>query len=120
MGGIPRDTRSAQGGNASPGSGRRGRDATAGRFNLVNNVPLAVPEIQLGYVSPVRVSGGNLYGNGGGNCGIFSNQALTMQGIFWGAASGPGADPADMTCGSAGTDTQPAPEPAKLKAPKGN
>jgi len=43
-----------------------------------------------------------------------------MQGIFWGAASGPGADPADMTCGSAGTDTQPAPEPAKLKAPKGN
>jgi hypothetical protein len=45
------------------------------------------------------------YGNGtslASNCGLLVNSASTVStnDIYWGASSGPGADPADIVCGN--------------------
>jgi hypothetical protein len=68
----------------------------------------------------VTVNGGNTYGNGGGSCGLdnSSGNTVTTDGVYWGAPSGPGADPADLVCG-AGTVTlgTPADSPNKIKMP---
>ena len=50
----------------------------------------------------------NIFGNGdqtGSNCGVLnqSGQPITATDNFWGAASGPGADPADAVCDINGT-----------------
>lgn len=69
----------------------------------------------------VTVTGGNLYGNGG-NCGLnnSSGSAVVTSGIYWGASTGPGADPADAICGNtvAVTVGTPAVKPAVIKMPR--
>jgi nitrous oxidase accessory protein NosD len=69
----------------------------------------------------VTVTGGNLYGNGAGNCGLenSSASAILTDGIYWGDPSGPGADPADLVCGNSGVVTlgTPADSPDKMKMP---
>ncbi|MFN2377486.1 MAG: right-handed parallel beta-helix repeat-containing protein [Candidatus Binatia bacterium] len=69
----------------------------------------------------VQVSGGNLYGNGGSNCGLLnsSSSAVTTTGVYWGSAAGPGADPSDDVCGNiaAVVVNGPAGSPAKIKMP---
>jgi len=57
--------------------------------------------------STLTVTGNTLVGNGAGgtNCGLELNATtgdpLVATGNFWGAASGPGADPADLACDAA-------------------
>jgi hypothetical protein len=47
----------------------------------------------------------NFFGNdtGGDNCGMLNNSGSTITAInnYWGASTGPGADPADLACGAA-------------------
>ncbi len=68
----------------------------------------------------VTVEKNNIFDNGwesGGNCGL-NNQlatALTVRKNFWGDAGGPGADPADDTCGAPVTEASPAKKPVKVK-----
>jgi hypothetical protein len=55
-------------------------------------------------VPPIVIRRNNIFGNGtrvGDNCGLFNNtnDRLDATMNFWGAASGPGADPADQVCG---------------------
>jgi hypothetical protein len=68
----------------------------------------------------VAISGGNLYGNTS-NCGINNNSgsAVTADKVYWGAASGPGVDPADDVCGNVAvvSVTKPAAKPANIKLP---
>jgi len=68
----------------------------------------------------VQFSGGNLYGNTS-NCGLnhSSGSTLTVDGVYWGAATGPGANPADDICGNtaAVTVNDSATKPAKIKPP---
>jgi parallel beta-helix repeat protein len=68
----------------------------------------------------VTISGGNLYGNSD-NCGLSNSSAnpVTADGVYWGAATGPGLDPADNVCGNtaAVTVTDPASKPAVIKMP---
>jgi parallel beta-helix repeat protein len=57
----------------------------------------------------ITVSGNNIFGNGtdGSNCGLIneSTNPLIVSVNFWGAATGPGHDPADMTCATPGNIT---------------
>lgn len=65
----------------------------------------------------ITVTGSNIAGNGtnGSNCGAdIDLSTLTYTGNWWGAPTGPGADPADLSCfGPA--DTAPASAPFKIK-----
>ena len=54
------------------------------------------------------LTGNAFIGNGtAGNCGIRNNSGTTVTatGNYWGAATGPGADPADQTCDGPGSVT---------------
>jgi len=48
---------------------------------------------------------GNTFAGSGTNCGVsnFSGTTLHAANNFWGAATGPGADPADTVCNSEGS-----------------
>jgi len=66
---------------------------------------------------PVRtvVKENNFYGNGvssdgfGGNCGLanFTGETLNAVNSYWGASTGPGAEPADVACGNDPVTTTP-------------
>jgi hypothetical protein len=66
--------------------------------------------------APLVLRGGRIVGNDAGdmNCGVevATGGALDAEAVFWGAATGPGDDPADFVCAETGTtlDTDP---PAK-------
>ena len=60
------------------------------------------------------VTGNNLFGNNAGvsssgftNCGLLNDSGaqVTATGNFWGAAGGPGPDPADDVCNDGGSTT---------------
>ncbi len=61
----------------------------------------------------VTISENNIFGNHsianvlGTNCGLVSQTGLSVSAPnnFWGAASGPGPDPADAVCDVSGTTT---------------
>ena len=65
----------------------------------------------------MTITGNNIFGNGttailsggdhGPNCGLvnLSGGSLIAQSNFWGAASGPGPDPADEVCNLSGATT---------------
>ncbi|MBC8028417.1 MAG: right-handed parallel beta-helix repeat-containing protein [Steroidobacteraceae bacterium] len=62
----------------------------------------------------VKLRENNVYGNGidpgyFANCGLanFTGMALIATNTYWGAATGPGADPADATCGNDPVSTIP-------------
>ena len=64
--------------------------------------------------SDVQIRTSNIFGNGlaGGaaaNCGIENDSGGTVDASdnYWGAASGPGVEPADSTCGPDPTTTSP-------------
>jgi hypothetical protein len=73
----------------------------------------------------------SIFGNGGGvvkvpgvniNCGTLAADGVTLQATqnFWGAAAGPGADPADLACNGLGATTTVAPvatKDTKVRAP---
>lgn len=66
-----------------------------------------------GPTSGIRIEQTNIYGNnafsdsGFPNCGIQNNSATRVVATnnFWGAATGPGPDPADMVCNLSPTST---------------
>lgn len=70
----------------------------------------------------VTVSGGNLYGNITGNCGLVnsSTNVVFTNDIYWGAPTGPGLDPADLVCGNVAAVVvgSPATSLAKMSLPK--
>jgi hypothetical protein len=60
--------------------------------------------------SDTTITHSNIYGNGTGtevneppnNCGLRTFPAITATNNFWGAATGPGPDPADAICSPLG------------------
>ena len=72
--------------------------------------------------APIAVRGGRIVGNDGEgmNCGVYvsAGGALDAEGVYWGSATGPGDDPADIVCAEVGTtvDTDPpGKKPGKLR-----
>lgn len=72
--------------------------------NGTNSSPLSRGGILVG-TAAVRINSNNIFGNDAGaeNCGI-TNQAGAIDATsnFWGATSGPGANPADQVCVTGG------------------
>jgi len=101
----------------SSGSWGVGREPTAGpvlyRNSLIGNTRFGMMIV----AGPIRtvLKENNFYGNGvstdefGGNCGLanFTGQSLNAVNSYWGAASGPGAEPADVACGNDPVVTTP-------------
>ena len=101
----------------------------AGPGNVANLSGMAVlANVEAGVhnqnTTTMSVTASNFVGNGaknfsGGNCGtITENPPLTATNNFFGAASGPGADPADLACGGSNgvTTVDPfATKPFKVK-----
>lgn len=89
----------------------------------------AIANIQAGLhdqgTAVLSVSASNFVGNGAqalagsANCGtILENVSMTATNVFWGAATGPGTDPADLACdfGNQVTTLEPfAAKPFKIK-----
>jgi hypothetical protein len=69
------------------------------------------------------ISGNTFAGNGlsssNANCGMLnnSNGALVATNNYWGAATGPGADPADQICNGFGSSTTTSPHATKATIP---
>lgn len=97
------------------GSGQVIKDNTA-----VGNNSDGIVISSVGPSTPIFLSGGNVYGNAN-NCGLFNSSGTTVTAdkVYWGAASGPGADPADTVCGDVANTvvTNPAAKPASIKLP---
>jgi hypothetical protein len=79
-------------------------------------------DIASGTTGVMTVNKGNIFGNdsGGANCGLSNSSGTTVdaKNNFWGAAAGPGVDPADKICGSgSATFTPVAIKEFKVKAP---
>ena len=74
---------------------------------------LAKPGIFIGLGSGATVNDNNIFANGvtTGNCGVHNNSGATIDATnnFWGAATGPGPDPADQVCDEFGSTTIVAP-----------
>ena len=93
-------------GNVAVGSTAQGIGISGGSDHvLIGNTSIQNGSsgiILSGVGTGVTVTGGNLYGNGNTNCGLENSgaSAVTTSDIYWGAASGPGADPADAVCGN--------------------
>jgi parallel beta-helix repeat protein len=83
------------------------------RNTLIGNQTTGV-QIAAGPV-PFTLRENNVYGNGTGpyeyfaNCGVanFSGAPLNLANTYWGAGTGPGANPADSTCGNDPVITTP-------------
>ena len=58
-----------------------------------------------GSVPVIDITDSNIFGNG--SCGLQNNTGavVTASGNFWGAATGPGSDPADAVCNDASSTT---------------
>lgn len=71
---------------------------------------------------PLAMHGGRITGNdaGGDNCGVelTADGSLDAEGVFWGAAEGPGDDPADRVCAEVGTTIDTDPPAKKAAKPK--
>lgn len=93
------------------GSGE-GFSLTGTVAEFTRNVAMGnVHGVTLGTTTPIPAFSGNAFSGNTSNCGIrnFTAGTLNAAGNFWGAASGPGGDPADAACdfGSAITVTTP-------------
>jgi hypothetical protein len=97
--------------NIASGNQTRGFHLGLADHRLIRNA--AIGNGQSGVLVAGRQSGEltlrklNLYGNGisfdfGANCGLtnISGNTVTASDVFFGAASGPGSDPADQVCGN--------------------
>lgn len=92
---------------------------TVTRASVMDNVGYG---IQTGMGTSGSITGSNIVGNGTDigtpNCGVEAGgSAVTMDGNWWGAASGPGSDPADSVCvpGAAVSTFEDRPVQVKLK-----
>ena len=69
------------------------------------------------FSSNVAITDNNIFGNGtiGGNCGLLNQTGTSLMASnnFWGAAGGPGPDPADAVCGDPPSTTAIAPVATK-------
>jgi Right handed beta helix region len=98
-------------GNVASGNERSGFNISGSGHTLSSNV--ITGNFQTGIRADlsglITVSGNNIFGNGtdGSNCGLIneSTNPLIVSVNFWGAATGPGHDPADMTCATPGNIT---------------
>jgi hypothetical protein len=78
--------------------------------SFILNSAIANETYGLLFVAPpirnLTVRRNNFYGNG---CGISNGSTVSLSVIhnYWGAATGPGPDPADETCGPSGLITEP-------------
>jgi hypothetical protein len=75
--------------------------------------------------TPVTLTQNNIYGNDttGANCGLanLTDAAIDASNNFWGAASGPGPNPADDICNfGAGTSTSFPSPPYRSRFPEGS
>lgn len=109
-------------GNIAIGNGSAGILITSGSDHVLkDNTSIQNSDgIILGSVGTgVKISGGNLYGNT--TCGFnnSSSSGVTVDDVYWGAATGPGPDPADPLCGNTAAIvlTNPAPKAAEIKLP---
>lgn len=73
---------------------------TMTRASVIDNTSYG---IATGMGTSGSITGSNIVGNGTDigtpNCGVYADgSAVTMDGNWWGAASGPGSDPADAVC----------------------
>ncbi|MBI3783777.1 MAG: hypothetical protein HY270_10260 [Deltaproteobacteria bacterium] len=81
--------------------------------NFTSNIAIANSAATGVYLNPGSAvtgpfEGNTLVGNGGvGNCGLFndSGSSVIAKKNFWGAATGPGADPGDLSCSGVGSST---------------
>ncbi len=94
-------------GNVASANGTDGFDVFDGSgHELRGNAALGNRRYGIGVESfgAATVEGGTIAGNGatstGANCGLAnaSPTTVTARGVYWGAASGPGDDPADAAC----------------------
>lgn len=92
-------------------SGNRGKGFNFGAGGGSGHTLLGIASIGNGGpgidvdIPGVTITGGNVFGNDDpANCGVTATVPVTATGNFWGAASGPGADPADLAC-DASVDT---------------
>jgi len=81
--------------------------AVLSNVDAINNYEAGITVRQAGQVT---VNNSNIFGNGtisGLNCGIenFTGSTSTVIKSYWGAATGPGAEPADVTCDYNGSVT---------------
>lgn len=115
--------------NAANGNGGVGLfvQNAASAESIVGNSFVGNGGAGLWLIGPVtEISRNNIYGNDpSGNCGVLNqtDTAVEMTKNFWGAASGPGVNPADDVCnmGTSSTTVGPAakkPFKLKLKPPK--
>lgn len=84
------------------------------KSSFVGNLEAAVHVLS----GTLSVTASNISGNGtdGSNCGLdYVAGTVTLTGNWWGAATGPGADPADLSCSGGPNDTAPATAPFKVK-----
>ena len=106
-------------GNVVTGVGTEGIGLEGTGVQVIGNSSIGNNEgvRMFGPAPSATVSGNNFYANYS-NCGIYeyAGPAVTLaaSGNFWGAASGPGGDPADTICASGGI-TAPTVAPAAFK-----
>ena len=88
--------------NYSTGNQLNGMDVNANGLQIDHNAIIGNKQLGLRvFTSNVSITENNIFSNGtfGGNCGLQSDAAtLAAPYNFWGAASGPGPDPADAVC----------------------
>jgi hypothetical protein len=89
-----------------------GFDRADGELRTCSSVRNREAGILLFRDSDVEIRACNLAGNGGAeNCGLRNQTGdpASAKRIYWGASSGPGADPADAVCDEAGSQTSVGP-----------
>lgn len=116
-------------GNVVHGNGENGLFVQAGTSGQViqGNSIVGNGEAGIRTLGPAaEISGNNIFGNDPeDNCGLLnqSDAAVPAPANFWGAATGPGANPADLACNEGASTTNVEPPASKerkikLKPPK--
>jgi hypothetical protein len=96
----------------------------SGGFDISRNAVIGTRGEGVGIGGPVTFTENNIFGNGittGANCGLVNGTGtvLTIPNNFWGAASGPGPDPADAVCGGPTIVDPVATKPFKITVKSG-
>ncbi len=110
--GQVRFTRNVASGNRTLGLSGAGGVLEIRRNGFLGNRGLGISLI--GSATVANITDNNIFGNG--SCGVQNNTGalVTASGNFWGAATGPGSDPADAVCNDASSTTVV--EPVATKA----
>jgi len=118
-GGTYRVTKNAVAGSSDPSGS--GMSLDAGDTVTKNSITGSGGAGIITTAAPAVLTANSIFGNGlaagaAHNCGLnnTSGATITATGNYWGAATGPGADPADATCGDPVTATPAAPAEVKV------